>query len=255
MTCAKQYIPAPLRALQLYRFRGLDLVGPCLRLIMLSTAWIALCVITTPMPLHAQESVTGSTAPRSTFLASLSRYEQGASTPTGDLKYATALVRLTAPRVNTQDLSKLARRLASTDQSVRGGKHNYVPEKAVATAFNRLMARVQGSYTALPYVNADTVHALREVLAGNSADLTSLMSHPHSCLPDEAVLLVLLLSYNNGTVIVVRHGQTPPRIVTSGTLADAAANAGLRLDQYAVSHSKGQDVALFSNMLTDLGVQ
>jgi len=235
--------------------RGLTARRSMVRGIVAPVVWVVSASLIAQLSLTAQAAGSGSVIGPNTFLNSLSKDEQRAESPAGDLNYATELIQMVASHVSRGDAAQLARRLASADQAARRDPRKYVPETAVAAAFNALMARAQGSYATPLGTDTQTVHTLREVLAANSPDLTTVKTHSAFCLPDEAVLLTFLLLTNDGKVVVVPLGQPPPRDVTSGPFADAAVDAKARLEQYVAAHSEAIDLDLFTRMLTEMGIR
>ncbi len=224
-----------------------------LRTVTISAALVLAMVI----PLSSATAQAPESRPvggKNAFLASLSKYEEHAADPAGDLIYATELIRMTVSHVSRNDLERLARRLASADQAARHDGRKYIPETAIATAFNGLMAQVQDNHATPFRADAQTVHSIREVLAGNSPKLTSVKEHRNSCLPDEAVLLAFLLKLNNGKVVFVPKGQPMPPSVTSMDAEDAGNDADTRLDQYLAAHSMAQNTDLFIKLLDDMGI-
>jgi hypothetical protein len=219
-----------------------------------AVAWVVSATVITTLALSAQTAGSPSIGGPSTFLNSLSAYAQRADSSPGDVNYATELIRMMASHVSRDDVAVLARRLASADQAARHDPGRYVAETAVAAAFNRFMAQVQGRDALSFRTDALVVHRMRLVLAGNSTSLTSIKKHPTSCLPDEAVLLMILLRYNNGTVVFVPRGQPPPPLGESMRVENAAKDAGLRVNQYLAEHSKATNMALFSRLLHDMGI-
>jgi len=159
-----------------------------------------------------------------------------------------------ALHVSQGDAAELAHRLASADQVARHDPRQYIPEDAVAAAFNGLMAQIQDSHATPIQTDAQTVHRIRLVLAGNAPVLTSIKEHPTSCLPEEAVLLTILLTFNNGGVVIVPQGQPLPRAGESFRAESSAENASLRLDQYLDSHRTTANMVLFSKLLQAMGI-
>lgn len=217
--------------------------------------WVALATLITPSAVSAQATGTFSTSGPSTFLNSLSLDAQRADSPAGDLNYATELIRMMASHVSRGDVAQLARRIATADQAARHDPSKYIPEGVVAVAFNGLMAQVLDKSATAIRTDTQTVHRMRGVLAANAPALTSIKEHPASCLPDEAVLLMFELKFSNGRVVIVPRGQPLPPVATSERVEDGAEDAGLRLDRYLAAHSAATNMALFSRMLTDMGIQ
>lgn len=231
---------------------GIAVVGD----IGITAAWIALAVFIAPSILIAQTTGSRSLGGPNPFLNSLSTYAQHAASPAGDLNYATELMRMmTGSRISRGDFAQLARRLASADQAARHDPRKYVPETAVAAAFNWLMAQAQGNYATPFRTDALTVHRMRWFLAAYSPALSSVKEHPASCLPDEAVLLLSQLKFNNGQIGFVPRGQPMPPLGETVRVEDAANNAYLRFDRYLAAHSAAANMALFSKLLQDMGIQ
>jgi hypothetical protein len=218
----------------------------------------AACVVLTALvtaPQPSAQAVGSHSAPTPIpFLDSLSRYEQRATDPAGELEYATVLVRMTVSHLSQNNSSLLAARLARANQEARHDDTKLIPEAAVVEAFNAWMAQVQGSYSISFRTDAQSVHSMREVLAANSSDLTSVRTHPGSCLPDEAMLLTFLLERNNGRVVVVPRGQPAP-VHMGVSMTDAGDNADSRMQQYLAAHSPRKDMALFRRMFADMGIK
>lgn len=222
------------------------------RRIVAYVAWVlSAAVIAIPI-LNAQ---TAGSPPRPDAWAnSLSTYAQRAADPAGDLVYATQLIGMMKPYVSQGEFAQLARRLASADQAARHDPKKYVPETAVAAAFNGLMAPVQHN-SATPFrTDAQTVHMMRGVLAGSSPALVSVKEHPASCLPDEAVLLVFLLIFNNGRVFTVPPGQSLLSAESEMLGENAADNAFIKLDQNLAAHWKITNMLIFTRLLDDMGM-
>jgi hypothetical protein len=224
--------------------------------ILTTAAFVVLTAPVTAPQLSAQGVGSHSAPTPFPFLDSLSRYEQRATNPPGELEYATVLVRLTASHLSQNDSSLLAERLARANQEARHDDTKLIPEAAVVEAFNAWMAQVQGSYSISSRTDAQSVHGMREVLAANSSDLTSVRTHHGSCLPDEAMLLTFLLERNNGRVVVVPRGQ--PALAHMGvsmSMTDAGDNADSRMQQYLAAHSPRKDMSLFRRMFADMGIR
>lgn len=223
--------------------------------VMVPVRWIALAIVNVPLILSAQAAGSSPVGVTNPFLNSLSAFAQRAASPADDLDYATELMRMMGPHVSRGNFTQLARRLASADQAARHDSTKYIRETSVATAFNGLMAQVQGRHSTPFRTDAPSVHNLREFLWSISPGLTSVDSHPDSCLPDEAVLLVILLLANNGKVIVVPRSELPPSVETSEHLTFAEMNASARVEKFIVTHSRATNMKLFDKMLDDLGIQ
>jgi hypothetical protein len=219
-------------------------------------ARVVLAIAITPSILGAQTAAAGSHSAGgpSAFLNSLSADAQRADSPAGDLNYATELIRMTASRVSPGDATQLAHRLASADQAARHDTSKYVPETAVVAAFNGLMAKAQGSNAKPIRTEVQTVHRIRLFMAAYSPALSSVKEHPASCLPDEAVLLLFQLKFNNGRIGFVPSGQPAPAIGTTENVGDAADDAGLRLDQYLAAHSAAANATIFNELLQNMGI-
>jgi hypothetical protein len=217
-------------------------------------ARVVLAAVIAPSILSAQTAGCPSVGQPGAFLCSLGADEQRADSPAGDVKYATELIRMMAPHVSRGDVALLACRLASADQAARHDPGKYIPETAVAAAFNGLMAQVLDKNATPIRTDAQMVHRMREVLAGNFPALFSVKEHLTPCLPDEAVLLVFLLIFNNGRVVVVPPGQ--PLLPAENAMAaeNAADNAQIKLDQYLAAHSAATNLTLFSRLLGDMGI-
>ena len=221
--------------------------------IVLSAVVVPATLIMTSL-LSAQTAAPAATGGPSAYLSTLSTYAQHADSPEGGLKYATDLMGAAALHVSPGDAAELAHRLASADQTARHDPRQYIAEAAVAAAFNGLMAQIQDSHAKPIQTDAQTVHRIRLVLAGNAPVLTSVKEHPTSCLPEEAVLLTILLTFNNGRVVIVPRGQPPPRVGESFRAESAAENASLRLDRYLDSHRTTTNMVLFSKLLQAMGM-
>ena len=222
--------------------------------------WIVLSVVVVPATMIMTSLLSAQTAGSpvagrpSAYLNTLSTYAQHADSPEGGLKYAMDLMGAAALHVSQGDAAELAHRLASADQVARHDPRQYIPEDAVAAAFNGLMAQIQDSHATPIQTDAQTVHRIRLVLAGNAPVLTSIKEHPTSCLPEEAVLLTILLTFNNGGVVIVPQGQPLPRAGESFRAESSAENAILRLDQYLDSHRTTANMVLFSKLLQAMGI-
>ena len=208
-----------------------------------------------PCASGTQTTASPSAGDRNPWANSLSAYAQRADSPAGDLNYARELICMMGPHISCSSLSELAHRLASADQAARHDPRKYVSESAVAAAFNRLMAPVPHDSAAPFQTDARTVHRMRRVLADNFPALTSVKEHPTSCLPDEAVLLVFLLIFDNGRVVVVPRGQSLLAAENSMLAEDAADDAQMHLDHYLAAHWKITNRAIFSRLLQDLGIK
>jgi len=217
-------------------------------------AWAVLVAVIAPVVLCAQTANSRSAGDPNAWSHSLSVDAQRAAEPAGDLNYATELIGMMKPYVSQGDFARLARRLASADQAARHDSRKYISETAVAAAFNRLMAPVPHN-NATPFsTDAQTVHNMRWILAGNSPALTSVKEHPASSLPDEAVLLVSLLILNNGRLATVAPGQTLLSAENAMLAEEAADDAQVKLDQYLAGHWKWTNMAIFSKLLGDMGI-
>ncbi len=222
---------------------------------MAPAAWVLLAAFIAPLILGAQAAGSPSAGGPSAFLNSLSAYAQRAASPAGDLSYATELMRMTASHVSQGDFAQLARRLASADQAARHDPTKYIPETAVAAAFNWLMAQAQGNHAGPIRTDVQTVHRFRWFLEAYSPALSSVKEHPASCLPDEALLLLSQLKSNNGKIGFLPRGQPVPRVGETFSVEDAANDAYMRLDQYLAARSAAANMALFSGLLQDMGIQ
>jgi len=222
---------------------------------MASTVWVALSTVIASSALSAQAPGCPSVGQPGAFLCSLGVDAKRAADPAGDLKYAAELIGMITPNLSREDRAQMARRLASADQEARHDPGRYVPESSVAAAFNELMAPVKRN-NATPFrTDAETVHRLRGILAGNSPALTSLKEHPTSCLPDEAVLLVYLLIFNNGRVGFVPRGQSLLSVENSMAAEDAADNARMKFDEYLAARWELSNMILFNQLLHNLGIK
>lgn len=188
------------------------------------------------------------------FLCSLGADAQRAVDPASDLNYATELIRMIAPHFSRDDVAVLARRLALSDQAAQRDPRRYVSETAVAAAFNGLMAQILDKHATPIRTDAQTVHSLREVLVDNSSALTSVKEHPTSCLPDEAVLLLYLLIFNNGRLISVPGGQQVGAALSAAYAEQAANDAYIKLDEYLTAHWRATNMALFNKLLYNMGI-
>ena len=204
--------------------------------------------------LSAQTTRSDSVEGPSAFLNSLSKYAQGAEASRGDLSYSTELIRMMALHVSEPNAAQLARRITLADRTARQDVRKYIPESAVAEAFNMLMAQVQGNRASPLRTDAETVHRIRGVLDANSPALTSVKEHPMSCRPNEAILLMLLLKFNNGSVVFVPRGHPAPAKITSMRAEDPADSAGVSLNKYFETHSNTTNMALFSKVLQSMGI-
>jgi hypothetical protein len=223
--------------------------------VMAPTMWVTLATFIAPLAVNAQAPGCPSVGQPGAFLCSLGAEAQRAADPAGDLKYATELIGMITPHVSREDRAQMARRLASADQAARHDTGRYVPESSVAAAFNELMAQVRRNNATSFRTDAETVHSLRGILAGNSPALTSLKEHPTSCLPDEAVLLVYLLIFNNGRVGFVPRGQSLLSVENSMAAEDAADNAQMKLDEYLAARWELSNMVLFNKLLHNLGIK
>lgn len=103
---------------------------------------VALATFIAPSILNAQAADCPPVGNPDAFLCSLSADAQRAADPAGDLNYATKLIQMIALHVSQGNVTQLAQRLASADQAARHDPGKYIPETAIAAAFNRLMAQV-----------------------------------------------------------------------------------------------------------------
>jgi hypothetical protein len=222
---------------------------------MAPTIWVTLATFIATLAVNAQAPGCHPEGHPEAFLCTLGADAQRAADPAGDLKYATELIGMTAHHVSREDRAQLARRLASADQAARHDPGRYVPESSVAAAFNELMAPVKRN-NATPFrTDAKTVHILRGVLAANSSDLISVKEHPSSCLPDEAVLLVFFLIFNNGRVVSVPSGQSSLSVENSMLAEDAEDDAQVKLDQYLAARWELSNMVLFNQLFHNLGIK
>jgi hypothetical protein len=220
----------------------------------LLAAWVALAVVGTASHLSEQADDCPPVGQPGAFLCSLDRDAQHAAEPAGDLKYATEVIHLMAARLGRDDVAVLGRRLALADQAARRDPRKCVPETAIATAFNELMAQVLDKHATRIRTDAQTVHSLREVLADNSHALISVKEHPTDCLADEAVLLVFFLIFNNGRPISVPPGQPVGPAISAAYAEQAANDAYIKLDDYFAAHWTATNMGLFNKLLYNMGI-
>src|ERR1039458_5824601 len=159
-----------------------------------------------------------------------------------------------APHLSRDGVAQLAQRLASADQAARHDPGKYIPETAIATAFNRLMVQVLDKNATPIRTDAQTVHRIRGVLAGKSPALFSIKEHPASCLPNEAVFLIFELTFNNGRVGSVAPGQSLLSAENAMLAENAANDAYIKLDQYLAAHWTWTNMALLKRLLGDMGI-
>jgi len=233
---------------------GLVARWPMLRSIMATGIWIVLATVIAPTILSAQAAGCPSVGQPGAFLCSLDADAQRAADPAGDLNYATELIHMMASHLSRDDVAVLARRVALADQAARRDPGKYIPETAVAAAFNGLMAKVLDKKSPPISSDAQTVHRIREVLADNSHALISVKEHPASCLPDEAVLLVFFLIFDNGRVISVPPGQPVGPALTAVYAEQAANDAYIKLDGFLAAHSTWRNMTLLNKLLYNMGI-
>jgi hypothetical protein len=215
---------------------------------------VALATFIAPSILSAQAAGCPPVGQPDAFLCSLSADAQRASDPAGDLNYATELIRMLAPHLSRDGVAQLAQRLASADQAARHDPGKYVPETAIAAAFNRLMAQVLDKNAPPIRTDAQTVHILRGILAAKAPALFSIKEHPASCIPDEAVFLIFELIFSNGRVVSVTPGQSLLAAENAMLAENAANDAYIKLDQYIAAHWTWTNMALLKRLLGDMGI-
>jgi hypothetical protein len=101
-----------------------------------------------------------------------------------------------AERLDKPFYSSLSKRFALDEERVRKGKQAPVSESSVAMAFNR-MASILNSPVR---VDAETVHKFRHALSSYAPHVVTVSSSPSACNPGEAIFLLYIIAFNDGSV-------------------------------------------------------
>lgn len=187
-------------------------------------------------PQAAPEAQAAPHSPPSSPVAVLIAEASNANSQAGSLQYAKHLTRMfVMPQTGPAFLAQFTRRLAAADLAARQGKHRWVPESAVAQAFNDFMQRISPG-TAL-HTDAATVHRLRVTLAAVSPELSAVASHPVDCLPSEAIDVMLQLVSHNGQAEPSAQNPLP-----------LGASAVALLGRYARTHTTAGNAAAYESI-------
>jgi len=153
-------------------------------------------------------------------------------------------------------VKKFARRLASADLAARRGNQGWVSESAVVQAFNDMMAQAASSPAELIKTDVSVVHRLRFSLYNTSPDLSTVTSHEDKCLPSEAMFVIALLLWNNGSVGRPAPGPPPPSASKGGYVifrTSTGPDARLLLSRYLAASSRPQMVNLYEHLAQTIG--
>lgn len=189
------------------------------------------------------------------LLDALSKEAEVADTPKGAEAYSMHLINLLVGNQMGDDfVSTQASRLATVDLLARRGEREYVDESSVADAFNELMKKVRGLGGKAFMTDAASVHRLRLGISRASPALTTVSVHASSCLPSEALFLIVLLITNNGTIgEPLPPGSAPELRGTTGRRVSANAEARLLLVNFLRTHPHSKDVRLFDVLAKYVG--
>jgi hypothetical protein len=176
---------------------------------------------------------------------------KAANRPEGNYKYAKHLTEMLVPR-RTGDayIDAFSGRLSKADLMARHNERSWIPESAVAQAFNDLMnqiSEIHGQSGNPPQTDANVVHQLRITLSEVSAAFSTVNSHKSECLPSEAVNLMIQLLLHNGSL----QGPCPPTPGPDGALvqhACADVDATLHIFRYSRSHSASDQRKVFDHL-------
>jgi len=214
------------------------------------------------LPLVSQEP----TRPEMTPGLSRSRYSlvtptiakaRVADTEKGAEAYAADLTDfVVSDRPGKSYVKKFSRRLANADLAARRSGQGWVAESAVAQAFNDLMEQAAPSPSQQIKTDVSVVHRLRFSLCNTSPDLSSVTSHQDECLPSEAMFVIALLMWNNGTAgrplpepLSQLHQSKATLIFRTSTGPDAR----LLLSRYLAASSRPQMVSLYDRLAQTIG--
>lgn len=161
---------------------------------------------------------------------------------------------LTGEQPGAPYVRALADRITTAELMARQGTRSLVSEDAVAKAFNTLMAQVEGNTGPRFQTTPATVHRLRLALEPTDPAVISVESHSDECLPAEAIFVLTLLVWNNGTT-----GNPPVTpAVHSGnntlTVRSGPRDARTLLLLYSQSHPPRDRVKLFDEVATILAL-
>jgi hypothetical protein len=197
----------------------------------------------------------GQTVQSESPMAHLITEAKNADTPEGSQRYARHLAEMfIGDQVGKTYVTAFSRRLVMADLMAMRGKRNWIPESTVAQAFNDLMEQVTDSSSKPFQTNESIVHQIRLVLYNASHHLSSIDSHSSTCLPSEAVLVMIQLLENNGEISPPcpswkRMPPEGPYVI--GCARNVLANA--LVFRYAISHSHSERVMLYEHAVQVLG--
>ena len=174
-----------------------------------------------------------------------------ADTTEGNKDYAKHLTENFVPsQTGDAYISAFSNRLSEADLSARQGKRKWIPESAVAQAFNDLMKQTGGSFR----TDTNIVHQLRTSVLEVSPALSTVKSHISECLPSEAIMLMMQLLSRNGS----SKDPCPPTPGPTGVLVQHACDEGVPtsvvISQYMNSHSRFENRMIFDHIAQIFGM-
>lgn len=140
---------------------------------------------------QAATLTSGHLLPQLDALAGAAKDPSGRSTYVGTLMTLAGGDKLAKPYY-----SGLSKRLELDEERVRRGKQAPVSETSIAMAFNQLALILNSPVR----VDAERVHRYREIFVGQAPNLISINSSPSACNPGEAVFLVYIIAFNDGSL-------------------------------------------------------
>jgi hypothetical protein len=141
-------------------------------------------------------------APPSDFPpAVLAAEAKAADSPEGNYKYARHLTAMVMP-FDKRDpyIGEFAARLSKADLSARHNERTWIPESAVAQAFNELMHQFDAKHVHAPKTDVSVVHQIRIISSEVLPEVGTVKEHPSDCLPSEAMEIMYQLIGRNGSL-------------------------------------------------------
>jgi len=173
-----------------------------------------------------------------------------ADTTEGNKDYAKHLTENFVPsQTGDAYISAFSNRLSEADLSARQGKRKWIPESAVAQAFNDLMKQTGGTFR----TDTNIVHQLRTSVLEVSPALSTVKSHNSECLPSEAILLMMQLVSRNGS----STDWCPPALGPTGAPIQnvcEGATALVVISRYITSHSRFENRKVFDHVAHIFGM-
>lgn len=184
----------------------------------------------------------------------LIREAKAADSPEGNYKYSSDLTKLLVLHPTSKShVDVLSDRLSKADLMARRGERNWIPESVVVQAYNDLLKEIGAPPGKPPQADTNVVHQLRITLSEVSPAFSSVNSQASSCLPSEAVQLLVQLLLHSGSI----EGPCLPnrKPVTAPTQQSCSdVDVSLLMHRYFRSHSASQQEKLFDHAAKRLGI-